>query len=191
MMSGDEMSDSSIGKKWYAMQLRPRFEKIVALHLRHKGYEEYLPMYRSRRQWSDRVKEIDLPLFPGYIFCKFDATDRLPILVIPGVKSVVSFGGAPVTVEEHEISAIQTVINSGLTCGPWPYLSSGMRVRVRYGPLRGLEGFVVEVKNTYQLIISVTLLSRAVSVTIERDSIVPISDNRVKTTQERAMESAC
>lgn len=185
------MSNGSIEQKWYAVQLRPRFEKIVALHLEHKGYEQYLPMYRSRRRWSDRVKEIDLPLFPGYIFCKFNAADRLPILVIPGVVSVVNFGGAPVAVDEHEILGIQTVINSGLTCGPWPFLSAGTRVRVRYGPLRGLEGFVVEAKNSYQLIISVTLLARAVSVTIDRESIVPISDNQAVETKAGMARSAC
>src|SRR5438309_7600393 len=88
-------------EQWYALQLRTRFEKVVAMHLRGKGYEEYLPTFKSRRQWSDRVKEIELPLFPGYIFCKLDATNRLPVLVIPGVISVVSFGGSPMAVPER------------------------------------------------------------------------------------------
>src|ERR1051326_9548617 len=97
------MQHSSGEKQWYAVQLKTRFEKVVAHHLRGKGYEEYLPTYRSRRHWSDRVKEIELPLFPGYIFCKFDVTDRLPVLVIPGVRSLVSFGGEPMPVAETEI----------------------------------------------------------------------------------------
>src|ERR1041384_7208080 len=99
------MQQSGGAKQWYAVQLKTRFEKVVALHLRGKGYEQYLPTYRSRRQWSDRIKEIELPLFPGYIFCKFDVTDRFPLLVIPGVRSVVSFGGAPMAVPEQEIVA--------------------------------------------------------------------------------------
>src|ERR1051326_7383391 len=162
------MSELTAGKQWYALQLRPRFEKIVALHLRNKGYEEYLPLYRSRRRWSDRLKEIELPLFSGYIFCKFDITDRLPVLVIPGVISIVSSGRVPLAVPDQEIEAVQNVVKSGLSYGPWPSLCAGERVRVRYGPLRGLEGTVVEVKNTYQLIISVTMLSRSVSVAIDR-----------------------
>jgi len=174
------MSEIWNGTKWYALQLRPRFEKVSALHLRRKGYEEYLPMYRSRRKWSDRFKEVELPLFPGYIFCKFDVMDRLPILMTPGVVSVVNFGGTPLSVEEHEILAVQSVVNSGMTYGPWPFVSAGTPVRVRYGPLSGLEGLVVEVKNSYQLIISVSLLSRSVSVTIERDCVTPIHDSRAQ-----------
>src|SRR5215831_6448579 len=87
--AGGAMSGTTDAKQWYAVHLRPRCEKLVALQLRNKGYEEYLPMYRSRRRWSDRVKKIELPLFPGYIFCKFDVEKRLPILVIPGVISIV------------------------------------------------------------------------------------------------------
>lgn len=165
------------GKQWYALQIRQRFEKVVATHLQHKGYEEYLPMYRSRRRWSDRVKEIELPLFPGYIFCRFDVRDRLPILIIPGVMSVVSFGGAALSVDEQEISTVQHIVNSGMPYGPHPFMSTGTPIRVRYGPLRGLEGLILEVRNSYQLIVSVTLLSRSVSVAIDRDCVTPIYDS--------------
>ena len=88
------MEEVNSRQQWYALQLRTRFEKVVSLHLRGKGYEEYLPTYRSRRNWSDRVKEIEQPLFPGYIFCKFDVTNRFPLLVIPGVRSLVSFASS-------------------------------------------------------------------------------------------------
>ena len=165
-------------KWWYALQLRTRFEKVVAMHLRGKGYEEFLPTYTSRRHWSDRVREIELPLFPGYIFCKFDVTDRLPLLVIPGVMSVVSFGGAPMPVPEREIAAIEHVVNSGMKYEPWPRMSVGQPVQVRYGPLRGVEGVVVEVKRDYQLIISVSMLQRSVAVAIDRDCVVPVSENQ-------------
>ena len=99
------------------------------MHLRGKGYEEFLPTYMSRRHWSDRVREIELPLFPGYIFCKFDVTDRLPLLVIPGVMSVVSFGGTPMPVPEREIAAIEHVVNSGMKYEPWPRMSVGQPVQ--------------------------------------------------------------
>src|SRR5207244_5508677 len=118
-------------KQWYALQLRTRFEKVVAMHLRGKGYEEFLPTYTSRRHWSDRVREIELPLFPGYIFCKFDVTDRLPLLVIPGVMSVVSFGGTPMPVPEREIAAIEHVVNSGMKYAPWPRMSEIGRASCR------------------------------------------------------------
>jgi transcription antitermination factor NusG len=173
---GGEMSETVDDKQWYAIALRPRFEKTVASHLQHKGYEEFLPLYRSRRRWSDRIKEVELPLFPGYIFCKFDIMQRLPILIIPGVLSIVGVGPVPLAVAEHEISGIQKIVNSGLAYGPWPSLYSGQRVRIQYGPLRGLEGIVLEARDKCQLIVSVTMLSRAVSVTIDRDSLVPVAE---------------
>ena len=164
--------------EWYALQLRTRFEKVVASHLRGKGYEEYLPTYRSRRHWSDRIKEIERPLFPGYIFCKFDITDRFPLLVIPGVRSVVTLGGRPMPVPEEEILAVQRVVNSGLQYGPWPGLAVGQAVQVKYGPLRELEGVVVAVNKNYHLIISINMLQRCVSVEIDRDSVIPIGKGR-------------
>jgi transcription antitermination factor NusG len=172
------MNNTPDGKQWYAVQLRPRFEKVVSAHLRDKGFEEYLPVYRSRRRWSDRMKQIELPLFPGYIFSKFDVKQRLPILVIPGVVSVVGSGKIPLAIPESDIQAVQRIVSSGLAYGPWPSLCVGQWVRVKHGPLRGLEGVVLEVRNTCQLIISVNLLSRAVSVTIDRDSIAPTGQSQ-------------
>jgi transcription antitermination factor NusG len=171
------MQNRRDGTEWYALQLRPRLEKVVATHLQHKGYEEYLPTYRSRRCWSDRVKELDYPLFPGYIFCKFDLRNRLPILVIPGVISIVSIGRMPMPISEAEIHSIQRVVTSGLPYGPLASLCTGQRVRVERGPLRGLEGVVLELRSTYQLVVSVPLLSRSVSVAIDRDSVVPVRAN--------------
>jgi transcription antitermination factor NusG len=80
---------------WYGIRTKPRFEKNISTHLNAKGYEQYLPSYRSQRRWSDRSKIIELPLFPGYVFCKFDLSNRLPILVIPGVLSIVGVGNTP------------------------------------------------------------------------------------------------
>jgi transcription antitermination factor NusG len=171
------MDHSSYEKPWYAIQVKTRFEKVVALHLRGKAYDEYLPTYRSRRRWSDRVKEIERPLFPGYIFCRFDATDRLPLLVIPGVKSIVGFGGTLISVPEQEIAALKRVINSGMQYEPWPGISVGQAVQVRHGPLRGLEGVVVQVKGKHHLIISVNLLQRSVSVEIDKESVTPLGQN--------------
>jgi len=171
--AGANVNETKDGRQWYALQLRSRCEKLVALHLRDKGYEQHLPLYRSRRRWSDRVKVIELPLFPGYIFCKFDVEKRLPILVIPGVISIVGCGRMPLPIPEAEITAVQRIVNSHMPCGPWPALGVGQRVRVRYGPLQGLEGVVVEARNTYKLILSITLLSRSVAVTIDRNDIVP------------------
>jgi transcription antitermination factor NusG len=159
---------------WYALQTKQRFERTVSVHLQNEGYEQYLPTYRSRRAWSDRIKEIDLPLFPGYIFCKFDFSQRLPILVIPGVMSVVTFGGGSCSISEQEVLAVQNVARSGLPYGPWPFTQVGQPVRVKRGPLQGLEGVLAEVKNNCRLIISVSLLQRCVSVEIDQECVAPI-----------------
>jgi transcription antitermination factor NusG len=162
-------------EKWYALQVRPRFEKVVAVHLNHKGYEEYLPLYRSRRRWSDRIKEIELPLFPGYIFCKFDVLRRLPILLIPGVISVVGTGKNPLAVSDDEINAVQNVVKSGLTFQPSRFIATGQLARVERGPLRGLVGIVIATKKNCRLIVSINLLQRSVSVEVDSDSVMPVS----------------
>jgi transcription antitermination factor NusG len=160
--------------QWYALSVRPRFEKVVAEHLQGKGYEEYLPTYTIRKRWSDRMKQVEKPLFPGYIFCKFDVAKRLPIVMIPGVISMVSFGGRATAVPDEEIKAVQSVVNSGLSYEPCSFLSVGQRVRIERGPLSGVEGLVVQVKNNWRFIISVHLLQRSVSVEIDRDCVTPI-----------------
>jgi len=173
-----EASVAARGEQWYALQVRPRFEKVVALHLQHKGYEEYLPLYRKRQRWSDRIKEVELPLFPGYTFCKLDVLRRLPVLIIPGVVSVVGAGRNPLPVAEEEISAIQNVVKSGLTYEPSGFITTGQLARVERGPLRGLVGIVLETRKNCRFIVSVNLLQRSVSVEIDADSLTPISAPR-------------
>src|SRR5438105_14577000 len=95
---------------WYALHVRTRFEKVVARSLRGKGYEEFLPLYRRVNRWSDRIKEIELPLFPGYVFCRFNPQDRLPVLTIPGVNAVVGIGKNLLPVDESELSAVRAVL---------------------------------------------------------------------------------
>jgi transcription antitermination factor NusG len=143
--------------------------------LRGKGYEEFLPMYRRTNRWSDRIKEIELPLFPGYVFCRFNPHDRLPILMVPGVNSVVGIGKNLMPVDECELDAVRAVLNSEAYCEPWPYLEVGQRVQVEYGPLAGTQGIVMMFKNTYRLVISVNMLQRSVAVEIDRDCLKPVS----------------
>jgi transcription antitermination factor NusG len=168
---------SSSKKQWHALHLKTRFEKIVAQHLRGKGYEEYLPTYRCQH-WSDRIEQLESPLFPGYIFCKFDVTDRLPLLMIPGVISAVGRGRTLMPIPEQEITAVQRVVNSGRQYGPWPEIGVGHAVQVKCGPLQGLEGVIVQVKKNQHLIISVPLLRRCVSVEIDKDSVMPVDEAR-------------
>ena len=165
------MSSTFRNHPWYALMIRPRLEKVVAKNLREKGYEEYLPLSRSKRRWSDRMKTVTTPLFPGYLFCKFDIQDRLPILVVPGVLSIVGIGKAPATIPESQISLLQQVISSGMQCGPWPFAQVGQSVSVERGPLAGLKGIVIEDKSSLRLVLSLPLLQRAVAVEMDRSCV--------------------
>ncbi len=161
---------------WYALQVRPRFEKIVSRNLYSKGYEEFVPLYKRISRWSDRTKEIELPLFPGYVFYRFNVHQRLPILMIPGVNSVVGVGQNWMPVEQRELDDVRTLLQSGSHCEPWPYhLEVGQIVQVERGPLAGTQGFVARVKDTCRLVVSVNLLQRSVAVEIDRDCLAPIS----------------
>jgi transcription antitermination factor NusG len=162
---------------WYALQLRPRHEKLVATTLVNKGYEGFLPLYRKKSRWSDRIKEIELPLFDGYLFCRFDINKRLPILITPGVMRIVGFGKIPHPVEDQEIAALQSICISGLQAEPWPYIRIGQRVRIDRGSLAGVEGIITDNKKGFRrLIVSVTLLQRSVSVEIDEAWISPIDE---------------
>ena len=162
-------------RQWYAIRVQSKFENLAAATLRGKGYQEFLPLYRSRRRWSDRVKEIDLPLFPGYLFCSFDVNGRLlPILTTPGVIAIVGAGKTPVAVSAEEIAAVQAVVRSGLPARPWPGLTVGTRILIERGPLAGIEGIALDVDRKYRLIVSVPLLQRSVAVEIDREWARPI-----------------
>jgi transcription antitermination factor NusG len=157
---------------WFALTVAPRKEKAAAETLRANGFEEFLPLYTAKRQWSDRVKKLEHPLFPGYVFCRFIPQQRQAVLKTPCVVSIVSFGKLPEPIEDSEIAALQAVCRSGLPARPHPNPEVGSRVRLHEGPLRGLEGILVEDKQT-RLILSLTLLQRSVSVEIERAWIEP------------------
>jgi transcription antitermination factor NusG len=159
---------------WYALKVRPRLEKQVSTSLSGKGYELFLPLYKRKSHWSDRVKTLEVPLFPGYLFCQFDVTKRLPILQTPGVISVVGIGKCPEPIDVAEIDAIRTVVESGAGYQPHPYLAVGDAVQVEHGALAGLTGLITQVKNGYRLIISVNLLMRSVSVEIDRSWVDPL-----------------
>jgi transcription elongation factor/antiterminator RfaH len=161
----------SIPLPWYGIRTKSNREKVAANVLGSKGYEHYLPLYRSRRRWSDRTVETDRPLFPSYIFCRFDARSRFPIVSTPGVVSIIGFGGKPAPIPEAEVEAVRTVLCSGLATEPWPFLHEGQRVRIKRGALDGLEGILLKKKNGWRMVISVTMLQRSISVEIDRQWI--------------------
>jgi transcription antitermination factor NusG len=156
---------------WYAILSKTGREKNATLLLENSGFECYLPISKSSRRWSDRTKEIDVPLFPGYLFCRMNPNDRLPVLTTPGVVQIVGTGKTPIPIEEHEIADIKRVASSGLSTTPWPYLQVGQKARIEEGPLQGLSGIIVRIKSGLKLVLSVQLLQRSIAVEIDRNWI--------------------
>jgi transcription antitermination factor NusG len=163
---------------WFALQVRSRWEGTTAGLLRGKGLETLLPTYTTKRKWSDRFKVVEAPLFPGYVFCRFDVHNRLPVLITPGVISVVGRGKTPIAVDDKEILSIQAAIGSGIQMEPWPYLEIGERVRVKDDVLDGMEGILTNFRGSDRVIISVTLLRRSVALEIDRSRISPLGSPR-------------
>ncbi len=159
---------------WFAVLTRLGRERHASTSLANIGYEYYLPMSCSTRKWSDRWKKVETPLFPGYLFCRMNPNDRLPVLTTPGIIQIVGIGKTPVPVEEDEIVALQRVENSCLPTTPWPYLEVGHTARIGDGPLKGLTGVVTRIKSGMKLILSISLLQRSVAVEVERDWIVNV-----------------
>lgn len=172
-----EDAGSRNSNPWFALYVKPRAEKVVSMIARNKGFEEFLPLYQSRRRWSDRYQSVELPLFPGYVFCRLNLECRLPLLTIPGVLGVVGTGKIPAPIDDAEIAAIQATVQSGLLAEPYPFLDVGQRVRLKEGPLAGLEGFLVEVRKHQRIAVSVSLLKRSVAVEIERHWVRPLDVN--------------
>jgi transcription antitermination factor NusG len=170
-------------RSWFAVRVKHQFEMPVASHLRNFGFDTLLPLYRARRKWSDRIKIIDAPLFPGYVFCEFDPQNRIPVDIVPGVTGIVNFGKRLAPVDPQEINAVRAVLSSGIEPSPWPRLEPGRKVEIDFGPLRGLQGVVVRdiVENAscprerLRLILSVTLLNRSVAVEINREWVTSIT----------------
>jgi transcription antitermination factor NusG len=155
---------------WYALYTRHQHEKAVARVLSGKGFQVFLPLYDAVRRWKDRTKQISLPLFPCYVFLQ-GVHRRLDILSTPGVHSVVSSEGRPAPISEEEIEAIRRMIESKALIEPHPFLKTGDWIRVKAGPLAGVEGILVRKKNQWRLVVSVELLQKSVAVEVDASSV--------------------
>jgi transcription antitermination factor NusG len=154
---------------WFALTVKPRHEKAVGDRLQIRSLEAYVPVCHSRRKWSDRLKIVELPLFPGYVFSRFCFARRSSVLEVAGVTSVVGFDAKPCPVSDAEIEAIRVMVGSGLPIKEWPYIKVGQRVRICEGSMSGLEGILIREKTGYRVVVNVELLNRAVTVELDRD----------------------
>jgi len=170
--------------RWYAVRVRSRFESTTSMAFRERGLLAFNPTYWSSRQWSDRVQKVEMPLFPGYVFCRFEASNLLPVLSSPGVVHVVSAGNCPIPVDDHEIEAVRSICQSGLPVAIAAPVVLGQRVVVVRGPLMGVEGTVIRIKEAHRLVASISLLQRAVSVELESAWIAPTEEAVFKKSPE-------
>ncbi|MFZ0738894.1 MAG: UpxY family transcription antiterminator [Candidatus Acidiferrales bacterium] len=152
---------------WYAVYTRHQHEKTVARILTIKGFDTLLPLYQVPRRWQDRVKLLSLPLFPCYVFIKGGLERRLDIMTTPGIHALVTSAGQPAAIPPIEMEAIRRTVESGARVEPHPFLKSGEWVRVKYGPLAGVQGLLVRKKNLYRLVLSVEMLGKAVAVEVD------------------------
>ncbi|MCP5005951.1 MAG: UpxY family transcription antiterminator [Planctomycetes bacterium] len=153
--------------KWYAVHTRSRHEKQVNAFLVDKGIESFLPLVSILSRRKDRKKYIDLPLFPGYLFAHVDQEQLNHVKYTRGVTKILgSDVDQPTPVPDKQVMDIKTLMESKVKLDPYPYLQKGIRVRVKVGPLKGVEGILVEKKDNCKLVISIDLLQKGTAAEI-------------------------
>ena len=157
--------------RWYAVYTCANHEKRVADQFTGRGVEHFLPQYESVRRWKDRKVRLQLPLFPGYLFVRMAAQERLRVLQVPGVVRLVGFNGSPMPMPQEEIHRIREFLGQGWRAEPHPYLQVGKRAHVVHGPLAGMEGIVVRRKNRSQLVLSFGLIQRSMAIELEEGDL--------------------
>ena len=177
-------------ENWYALLTRHQHEKAVAFALSNKSHEVYLPLYRSIRRWRDRAKPVWFPLFPGYVFIREGLDRQLQILTTPGIIQIVGWGGRPAIVPRTQLDAVRRLIESRLAVETHPYLQCGDRVRVKTGPLMGLEGILTRKKGVARLVVSMEMLGRSAAVEIDVSNVERIGALPALTFHKRMSASA-
>ncbi|HEY1581447.1 MAG TPA: UpxY family transcription antiterminator [Terracidiphilus sp.] len=152
---------------WYALYTNPRHEKVVARQLNERCVENFLPLYRTWHRWKDRRKQVELALFPGYIFVRIEEQSKLQVLKTPGAVNLVSFNGKLAALPESEIEALRNALDNEICAEPYPFLRAGRKVRVVRGPMAGAEGILARKKDKYRVVISVEVLMRSVALEID------------------------
>jgi len=171
-MEGVVPPGASLEQRWYAAYTSANHEKRVAEQLGVREVEHFLPLYESVRRWKDRRVRLQVPLFPGYVFVRMALRDRLRVQQVPGLARLVGFHGTPAALPEEDIEALRANLASGVRAEPHPYLTEGRRVRVKSGPLAGLQGILVKRKNKTRFVVSVELIQRAMAVEMDQANLL-------------------
>src|SRR5438067_678124 len=160
---------------WYAAYTRAQHEKTVAAELGMRDVEQFLPLYSSVRRWKDRRVNLELPLFPGYVFVRLALRDRLRVLQIPSVVRLVGFNGLPTALPDTEMEVLRSGLSERLRAEPHPFLTVGRRVRIKSGPFAGLEGILKRKKSNLRVVISLEIIQRSVAVDVDAADVLPLN----------------
>jgi len=167
------VSSSDLFRQWFVVRVKSNFESYVSLSIKAKSLEEFYPTCVRKKQENSQNCDVHVPLFPGYLFCRLHRQERLPVLTIPGVVGFVGVGKQPFPVAEEEIVAVRRMVESRLPVWPCPFLRIGQQIRLKAGPLRGVEGSILSVTGSLQIVVSITLLQRSVAVNVDPNWIEP------------------
>jgi transcription antitermination factor NusG len=157
---------------WFAIQVVPRREKLVSMLLNNKGYQSFVPIHRITKRWSDRSKVCESAIFPGYVFCLPQEQSYGLIVATPQVRRIVGFGGRPSPVTDAEIEVLKRLGNSATPAQSCDYPAVGQRVQVTFGPLAGVAGVLIQIKNKHRLVISIDAIMKSVSVSVDEVGIL-------------------
>jgi transcriptional antiterminator RfaH len=166
--------------QWFALSVKPRFDKAVTAALESKGFEAFLALRTQRNIYGVRCREVELPIFPGYVFCRFDVLSRLPILTTPGVLQVLGVGQRPMPVPDDEIVSLKTAIDARIGLQAFPFPPIGQQVCIRHGALAGVQGTVVNLKHSRKIVLSVSLLQRSVLLEVDYDKVDVMSSSNTE-----------
>jgi transcription antitermination factor NusG len=172
----DPAGPASGSLTWFAVQTKPRHEKKVTAELREKGVSAFLPLSSEKRQWSDRERIVEFPLFPQYVFVRIkqSLSSRVPVLSTNGVTNFVGIRGMGMAIPDEQIERIQTVLAQGIPVSPHLFLNVGQRIRIRGGALDGLQGILTAVNGDRTLVVSVELIQRSIAIRIAGFLVEPI-----------------
>lgn len=164
---------------WFAVYTCAQREKLVAAQFKSREIEHYLPLFESVREWSDRRVTLQMPLFPGYLFVYTNLRRRVPILSVPGVVNLVSVAGKPVPLPPEVVPTLRDGINR-VSAQPYPYLTTGQRVSICSGPLKGLTGILLRRKSGPRVVVSIDAIGRSFLAEVAANDLAPMGKSRLE-----------
>jgi transcription antitermination factor NusG len=172
---GHATPNTDFERHWYALRVKPQHERTVSYALQKRGIDRYVPLYKSLRRWADSFKELELPIFPGYLFCRLTTSDMPGVLATPAVYQLVGIGDEPSPIAEDELHTIQRIESAGLPIVPWPWLKEGQQVQIARGPLAGVTGLLAGTAKSWHVVVNIQLLRRGVAVAVDRGDLAPMA----------------